>query len=79
LLQDAFDMKIIECINLGLKEIHLHHDLIDLIFVIDLDYDTGTLLKVNNQLIKYKEYHNFSSVSELKKLIQQILAEYNII
>lgn len=72
-------MRIIECINLGLKEIHLHHDLIDLTLVIDLDYDSGTLSKVNNQLIKYKDYHTFTSVSELKKLIQQILAEYNII
>lgn len=72
-------MKIIECINLGLKEIHLHHDLIDLTLVIDLDYDSGTLSKVNNQLIKYKDYHTFTSVSELKKLIQQILTEYNII
>lgn len=76
---DVFDMRIIECINLGLKEIHLHHDLIDLTLVIDLDYDSGTLSKVNNQLIKYKDYHTFTSVSELKKLIQQILAEYNII
>lgn len=79
LLKEAFDMKIIECFNPGLKEVHLNHDLIDLSFIIDLDYDHGTLSKVNNQIVKYKDYHTFSSVSELKQLIRTLLTEYNIL
>lgn len=65
--------------SLGLKHIILQHEKIKIKLIIDLDYDNGTLVEINDEKCLYSPDHTFESMSDLYVLIRAILEQYQLI
>jgi hypothetical protein len=63
----------------GLVYLIFTHQRIKIKFVIDLDLDTGTLVKINDERIRYQHCHTFQSVDELMLLLKSILEQVGLI
>lgn len=63
----------------GLIYINMNHPQIRLKFIIDLDLDTGTLIKINDKRVKYNESHTFNSIPGLCILIKSVLEELGLV
>lgn len=63
----------------GLVYLNFDHDRIKMKFIIDLDLDTGTLVKINDVRVKYHSNHTFDSLDGLFVLIKTILEELGLV
>lgn len=63
----------------GLMYINMNHTRLSMKFIIDLDLDTGTLVKINGKRVKYSESHTFESVPGLCVLIKSVLEQLGLV
>ncbi len=65
--------------SLGLVYLYLEHDAITIKVIIDLDLDTGTLIRINDDKIRYHDSHTFESIPGMYVLIKSILEQYGLV
>lgn len=78
-LNDVFSITEHKCFNPGITTLILMHEMIKMELTIDLDYDTGTLIKIDDVLIQYSSTNHFSTTQQLKSLIKTQLQKRGII
>lgn len=63
----------------GLVYLNFFHPRLSMKFIIDLDLDTGTLVKINDKRVKYNESHTFESIPGICILIKSVLEQLGLV
>lgn len=85
ILEDEFLNQVFEItkepvgITPGLIYLKFEHVQIAMRFIVDLDLDTCTLVKVNEKKIMYDQSHTVRSIPELCTLIKTVLEEHRLV